>query len=96
MKTFGVLLIAFTLSLATAGAATEQEIVNQSASILRDFRRMPERGIPGRVIRSARGLAIITVVKVAAKAGRPTQALHDNDNLLYNAALTSARSATCG
>jgi SH3 domain-containing YSC84-like protein 1 len=64
MKTFCVLLITCTLSLATAGAATEQEIVNQSASILRDFRRMPERGIPGRVIRHAKGLAIITVVKV--------------------------------
>jgi lipid-binding SYLF domain-containing protein len=64
MKTFRVLLIVLTLSLATAGAATEQEIVNQSASILRDFRRMPERGIPERVLRNARGLAIITVVKV--------------------------------
>jgi lipid-binding SYLF domain-containing protein len=64
MKTFRVLLIALTLSLATAGAATEQEIVNQSASILRDFRRMPERGIPARVLRKAKGLAIITVVKV--------------------------------
>jgi lipid-binding SYLF domain-containing protein len=64
MKTLSVLLLTCTLSLATAGAATEQEIVNQSASILRDFRRMPERGIPGRVIRNAKGLAIITVVKV--------------------------------
>jgi lipid-binding SYLF domain-containing protein len=64
MKTFRVLLIVLTLSLATAGAATEQEIVNQSASILRDFRRMPERGIPARVLRNAKGLAIITVVKV--------------------------------
>lgn len=64
MKTFCVFLIVGTLSLATAGAATEQEIVNQSASILRDFRRMPERGIPGRVLRNAKGLAIIKVVKV--------------------------------
>src|ERR1700674_342616 len=64
MKTFCVLLITFTLSLATAGAATEQEVVNQSASILRDFRRMPEKGVPARVLRHARGLAILTVVKV--------------------------------
>jgi lipid-binding SYLF domain-containing protein len=64
MKIFCVLLLTCTLSLATAGAATEQEIVNQSAAILRDFRRMPEKGIPGRVIRNAKGLAIITVVKV--------------------------------
>jgi SH3 domain-containing YSC84-like protein 1 len=64
MKTFCVLFILCTLSLTTAGAATEQEIVNQSASILRDFRRMPERGIPARVLRNAKGLAIIKVVKV--------------------------------
>ena len=64
MKTFCVLLITCTLSLATAGAATEQEIVNQSASILRDFRRMPEKGIPAHVLRNAKGLAIVTVVKV--------------------------------
>src|SRR3984893_16584970 len=64
MKTFCVLLITCILSLATAGAATEQEIVNQSASILRDFRRMPEKGIPARVLRDAKGLAIVTVVKV--------------------------------
>src|ERR1700682_1069100 len=64
MKTFCVLLITLTLSVATAGAATEQEIVNQSASILRDFRRMPEKGIPARVLRDARGLAIVKVVKV--------------------------------
>jgi SH3 domain-containing YSC84-like protein 1 len=64
MKTFCTFLMMGALSLATAGAATEQEIVNQSASILRDFRRMPEKGIPGRVIRNAKGLAIISVVKV--------------------------------
>src|SRR5438477_10676569 len=64
MKMLCALLITCTLSLATAGAATEQEIVNQSASILRDFRRMPEKGIPARVLRDARGLAIVKVVKV--------------------------------
>src|SRR5436190_15896848 len=64
MKTLCILLISCTFSLATAGAATEQEVVNQSASILRDFRRMPEKGIPGRILRNAKGLAIITVVKV--------------------------------
>jgi SH3 domain-containing YSC84-like protein 1 len=64
MKISSVLFITCVLSLATAGAATEQEVVNQSASILRDFRKMPEKGIPGRVLRDAKGLAIITVVKV--------------------------------
>jgi SH3 domain-containing YSC84-like protein 1 len=64
MKKIIVRLLACTLSLATAGAATEQEIVNQSASILRDFQRMPEKGIPAHLLRQAKGLAILTVVKV--------------------------------
>jgi SH3 domain-containing YSC84-like protein 1 len=64
MKKIIALLLVCILSLATAGAATEQEIVNQSASILRDFRRMPEKGIPAHVWRNAMGLAILTVVKV--------------------------------
>jgi lipid-binding SYLF domain-containing protein len=64
MKKYCALLIICFLSLATAGAATEQEVVNQSASILREFRRMPEKAIPARVLRNAKGLAIVTVVKV--------------------------------
>lgn len=64
MKKITLLLITSILSIATAGAATEQEVVNQSAAILRDFRRMPEKGIPARVLRDARGLAILSVVKV--------------------------------
>jgi SH3 domain-containing YSC84-like protein 1 len=64
MKQIIALLLTCILSLATAGAATEQEIVNQSASILRDFRRMPEKSIPANVLRHAKGLAILTVVKV--------------------------------
>ncbi len=64
MKPVCVFFILCSLSLATADAATEQEIVNQSASILRDFRRMPEKGIPGSVLRNARGIAIIKVLKV--------------------------------
>jgi lipid-binding SYLF domain-containing protein len=59
-----VLVLASILFLTTAGAATEQEVVNQSAAILRAFRSIPERGIPARVLRRARGLAILTVAKV--------------------------------
>jgi lipid-binding SYLF domain-containing protein len=47
-----------------AQAFTEQEIVNQSARIVRDFRGMPEGRIPQRIISNARGLAIIRVLKV--------------------------------
>ncbi|MEY2563418.1 MAG: YSC84-like protein 1 [Verrucomicrobiota bacterium] len=64
MKKYCAILVTCVLSLATAGAATEQEVVNQSGRILREFRRMPEKAIPARVLRNAKGLAIITVVKV--------------------------------
>lgn len=64
MKTICALFAICFLPFAAATAATEQEIVNQSASILRQFKRMPERGIPRSVMRSAKGLAILTVVKV--------------------------------
>jgi lipid-binding SYLF domain-containing protein len=64
MKAFCILFITCIISLTTAGAASEQEIVNQSASILRDFRRMPESAIPPHVLRHAQGLAILSVLKV--------------------------------
>ena len=64
MKKSYLLLTICALSLATVEGATEQEIVNQSATILRDFRRMPEKGIPGRILQDAKGLAIISVFKV--------------------------------
>lgn len=64
MKTIAVVLMTCMLSLATASAATEQEIVNDSARILREFRAMPEKGIPRGVLHNARGLAVLTVVKV--------------------------------
>jgi len=50
--------------LANAPAATEQEVVRQSARIVRKFRNMPETAIPPAVLRNARGLAILTVVKI--------------------------------
>jgi len=64
MKTFFLILATSILTLSSTSAATEQEIVDQSSSILREFRRMPERGIPTRILRDAKGLAIIKVVKV--------------------------------
>jgi SH3 domain-containing YSC84-like protein 1 len=64
MKTICALLALCFLPFAATTAATEQEIVNQSVSILRQFKRMPEHGIPHSVLRSAKGLAILTVVKI--------------------------------
>ena len=50
------------LSLVTGGA-TEQGVVDHCAGIIRDFRQMPEKGIPRDVLRHSKGLAIMTVVK---------------------------------
>lgn len=56
----------------TAAQADEQDTVKRSAEILREFRSMPERQVPRTVLRNARGLAIMRVVKwgsfLAAKA----------------------------
>ena len=62
MNKFFVVGILSWLSL-TAAHATEQDIVDRSAVTIREFRHMPERGIPARILRRARGLAIISVVK---------------------------------
>ena len=70
-KIFAILLI-FSLSV-VAASATEQDTVDRSAVTIREFRHMPERGIPARILRHARGLAIISVVKAgfifSGKAG---------------------------
>jgi lipid-binding SYLF domain-containing protein len=70
-KLFSILAI---ICLSTIAAkATEQDTVDRSAVIIREFRHMPERGIPTRILRRARGLAIISVVKAgfifSGKAG---------------------------
>src|SRR2546430_14399808 len=70
-KLFPILLI-LCLTI-VAAKATEQDTVDRSAVIIREFRHMPERGIPSRILRRARGLAIISVVKAgfifSGKAG---------------------------
>ena len=64
MKHLLVTSLVCVLTLSSASAATEQEIVNQTVEILRDFNQMPERGIPSRILSDARGLAIIRVLKI--------------------------------
>ena len=72
MKKLFLILTIFSLS-PIAANATEQDTVNRSADTIREFRHMPEKGIPSRIIRNARGLAIISVVKAgfifSGKAG---------------------------
>ncbi|MBA3832480.1 MAG: hypothetical protein H0X34_11435 [Chthoniobacterales bacterium] len=64
MKKIIIFWLACCAAAAAASAGTEQEIVDQSAAVLREFYRMPERQIPRRVLNAARGLAIIRVLKV--------------------------------
>src|SRR5437016_10832012 len=62
MKRFFCIPAILFLSLVTA-KATEQGVVDHCAVIIRDFRQMPEKGIPRDVLRHSKGLAIMTVVK---------------------------------
>lgn len=60
-KIFSILaILSVTLTLARAD---EQGTVDNCASIIRDFRGLPEKRIPRSVLRRAKGLAIISVVK---------------------------------
>src|SRR5881392_761379 len=60
-KLFSILAI-LSLALITANA-DEQGTVDNCASIIRDFRTMLEKRIPASVLRRAKGLAIMSVVK---------------------------------
>ena len=64
MKKIALALLACAVALTGARAATNQEVVNDSANILRQFYRMPEKQIPRKIMENARGLAIIRVLKV--------------------------------
>lgn len=72
MKTFFLTVIALSLTLSGVNA-TPQDIVNRSAETLREFQHMPEKGLPRNIIRHAKGLAILSVVKAgfifSGKAG---------------------------
>jgi lipid-binding SYLF domain-containing protein len=46
-----------------AFAASMQDTVSDCAEIVRDFSRIPERSIPPLVLRSARGIAVLRVLK---------------------------------
>ena len=74
MKTlFAASLTILSLWSATA-SANEQDTVERCAVIIREFRHMPEKGIPKHVLRHAKGLAIISIVKAgfvfSGKAGQ--------------------------
>ena len=62
MKTLFSTIVVLFLGIAIVGA-TEQDTVNRSAQTVREFRHMPEKGLPPTIIRHAKGLAILSVVK---------------------------------
>jgi len=76
MKIISKLLLSFILIAAVSPVRAEglQDSVDQAAIILKRFKEMPEQSIPEKVLRDARGLAILTVVKagfvVSARGGQ--------------------------
>jgi hypothetical protein len=55
--------LAFLAASNPAFAASMQQTVADSAGIVRDFTRLPEHGIPARVLRNAKGVAVLRVLK---------------------------------
>lgn len=74
-KILGATLLMAALALApnAARASTLAENVDQATTILERFKEMPEKGIPEAVLRDAKGIAILTVLKagfvVSAEGG---------------------------
>jgi len=73
MKKLFFILAMSSLAVVVADAA-EQDTVNRCAAIISQFQQMPEKAIPRDVLRRAKGLAIMSVVKAgfifSAKGGQ--------------------------
>ena len=73
MKKLFFVIVMLSLEVAMA-EATEQDTVNRCATIIGQFQQMPEKAIPRDVLRQAKGLAIMSVVKAgfifSAKGGQ--------------------------
>lgn len=73
MKKFSFVLAISCLAVAMVDAS-EQDTVNRCATIITQFQQMPEKAIPRDVLRQAKGLAIMSVVKAgfifSAKGGQ--------------------------
>jgi lipid-binding SYLF domain-containing protein len=63
MKKLPFIFAVVSMSLVSVSLATEQGTVDHCTAIIRDFRQMPEKAIPRDVLRHAKGVAIMTVVK---------------------------------
>src|SRR5947199_3614910 len=73
MKKLFIVLAMSSLALVVADA-TERDTVNRCAAIVSQFQQLPEKAIPRDVLRQAKGLAIMSVVKAgfifSAKGGQ--------------------------
>ncbi|MBI5688033.1 MAG: hypothetical protein HZC54_23415 [Verrucomicrobia bacterium] len=58
-----MLAVVLALAAAPARAETLQQSVDQALAVIKRFKAMPEKSIPEEVIRDAKGLAVLTVVK---------------------------------
>ena len=63
LRTIILCVLASLAASSPAFAASMQQTVANSAGIVRDFTRIPERGIPARVLRNAKGVAVLRVLK---------------------------------
>lgn len=63
MRTLSLLFVVLALAAAPARAETLQQSVDQAMAVIKRFKEMPEKSIPEEVIRDAKGLAVLTVVK---------------------------------
>ena len=61
-----VLAFGITLSATPVFAKGLQDDVNQAATIIERFQAVPEKGIPRSVLKDARGVAILTVIKAGS------------------------------
>lgn len=62
-KLYLIALLLFSFATASVMATEEDDQIHQAATVLARFKSMPEHQIPHRVLRDARGLAILTVTK---------------------------------
>jgi lipid-binding SYLF domain-containing protein len=73
MKKLLYAILLSSLAFTAIGYADDQGTVDRAAATIREFRHMQEKGIPRSVMRNAKGLAIVTVVKAgfifSGKAG---------------------------
>lgn len=63
MRILSMLAIVLVLTVVPSRAETLQQSVDQALAVIKRFKEMPEKSIPVEVIRDAKGLAVLTVVK---------------------------------